>query len=534
MSEPAAERILVVDDSKTQLFAIAMLLQKEGYVVDRHSDPLQARDALDQAEYDLLLCDLIMPELDGMAMLRFARSRHPLMPVIIMTAFGDRESGIEALKQGAEDYIFKASGDRERDEFFIRIRRALEKAKLQRDIYAYQNHLEQKVDERTRELKETQEKLVQSERLRSLGVITTGVAHDFNNILGVILGRTQLLLRRVKDGTIGKDLEIIEKSALKGSATIKRMQDYTRIRKDEVFQPIQMNAIIDEVIEITETRWKDEAEKKGIQIDIVKECQDVPLVSGNASELKDVLINVIFNSVEAMPTGGRLQVKTYQEGINNEIWVTTEISDTGLGMAETIQNKVFDPFFTTKEQGTGLGMSTAYGIIHRHRGEITFRSIEGKGTTFYIRLLGALFLHEMPSESHAVPLPEGNRKFSILVVDDDEAVRTTLAEMLEIQDHEVKSASSGKEALEMMTHRHFDIMFTDLGMPGMSGWELSQEVKKLSPRTHIIMITGWGSQLDRQKAEQSNVQQVLPKPVSYDEIVRVVGDYSKTVPVQKD
>ncbi|MCB0832605.1 MAG: response regulator, partial [Bacteroidetes bacterium] len=113
-------------------------------------------------------------------------------------------------------------------------------------------------------------------------------------------------------------------------------------------------------------------------------------------------------------------------------------------------------------------------------------------------------------------------------------VRTTLAEMLEIQDHEVKSASSGKEALEMMTHRHFDIMFTDLGMPGMSGWELSQEVKKLSPRTHIIMITGWGSQLDRQKAEQSNVQQVLPKPVSYDEIVRVVGDYSKTVPVQKD
>lgn len=529
--EKPSERILVVDDSKVQLFAMCKMLEKEGYSVFSASEPLTAKRMIENSEFDLLLCDLIMPDMDGIAMLKFSKSRYPTMPVIIMTAFGDRESAIEALKDGAEDYIFKASGERERDEFFIRIRRTLEKSKLQKKILAYQNSLEHMVDERTKELKETQDKLIQSERLRSLGVITTGVAHDFNNILGVILGRTQLLIRKLKSSEIVDDLQIIEKSALKGSATIRRMQDYTRIRKDETFVPVQMNEIIDEVIEITKTRWKDEAENKGIRIDIEKKCDDIPYVTGNASELKDVLINVLFNAFDSMPSGGKVAIKTYLEPIHDEQWVTTEISDNGCGMVENIQSKVFDPFFTTKsEQGTGLGMSTAYGIIQRHKGEITFKSKENEGTTFYIRLMAALFVHQVPSEK---PLEKGTaekpKKFAILVVDDDEAVRTTLAEMLEIQEHDVSMASSGPEAVRMVMQRHYDIMFTDLGMPGMSGWELSQEVRQRSPQTHVVMITGWGTQLDQQKAAESNVKKILPKPVSYDEIMHVVSDYVKTL-----
>jgi signal transduction histidine kinase len=533
MSHPEKpnERILVVDDSKVQLFAMCKMLEKEGYVVFSASEPLTAKRMLENSEFDLLLCDLIMPDMDGIAMLKFSKSLYATMPVIIMTAFGDRESAIEALKDGAEDYIFKASGERERDEFFIRIRRTLEKSKLQKKILAYQNSLEHMVEERTKELKETQDKLVQSERLRSLGVITTGVAHDFNNILGVILGRTQLLLRKINDAETLEDLQIIEKSALKGSSTIRRMQDYTRIRKDETFEPVQMNEIIDEVIEITKTRWKDESENKGITIEIEKQCEDIPYVTGDASELKDVVINVLFNAFDAMPKGGKVVIRTYQEQIQNEPWVTTEISDTGCGMAENIQSKIFDPFFTTKmEQGTGLGMSTAYGIVQRHKGDITFKSKTDEGTTFYIRLMAALFVHQVPGEKEpeAVALPR-KKKFSILVVDDDEAVRFTLAEMLEIQEHEVSMASSGKEAVKMVMQHHYDIMFTDLGMPGMSGWELSQEVRQRSPQTHVIMITGWGTQLDHQKAKESNVKKILPKPVSYDEIMNVVNDYMKTL-----
>ncbi len=530
MSHPEKpnERILVVDDSKVQLFAMCKMLEKEGYAVFSASEPLTAKRMLENSEFDLLLCDLIMPDMDGIAMLKFSKSLYATMPVIIMTAFGDRESAIEALKDGAEDYIFKASGERERDEFFIRIRRTLEKSKLQKKILAYQNSLEHMVEERTKELKETQDKLVQSERLRSLGVITTGVAHDFNNILGVILGRTQLLIRKLKNSDIIEDLQIIEKSALKGSSTIRRMQDYTRIRKDETFVPVQMNEIIDEVIEITKTRWKDEADNKGIVIEVEKKCDDIPFVTGNASELKDVIINVLFNAFDSMPGGGRVEIKTYLEHIHDEPWVTTEISDTGCGMAEEIQSKIFDPFFTTKsEHGTGLGMSTAYGIIQRHKGEITFKSKENQGTTFYIRLMAALFVHQVPSDNQQdkIPQKQKKKKFSILVVDDDDAVRFTLAEMLEIQEHEVSMASSGQDAVKMVMQHHYDILFTDLGMPGMSGWELSQEVRQRSPQTHVIMITGWGTQLDQQKAKESNVKKILPKPVSYDEIMNVVNEY---------
>ncbi|MBL7960599.1 response regulator [bacterium] len=529
--EKPHERILVVDDSKVQLFAMGKMLEKEGYVVFSASEPLHAKRMLENSEFDLLLCDLIMPDMDGIAMLKFSKSARPIMPVVIMTAFGDRESAIEALKDGAEDYIFKASGERERDEFLIRIRRTLEKSKLQKKILAYQNSLEHMVDERTKELRETQEKLIQSERLRSLGVITTGVAHDFNNILGVILGRTQMLIRKMKSSEIVDDLLIIEKSALKGSSTIKRMQDYTRIRKDETFVPVQMNEIIDEVIEITKTRWKDEAENMGISIEVEKKCDDIPYVTGNASELKDVLINVLFNAFDSMVSGGRVTVKTYLEHIHDEQWVTTEVSDTGCGIAENIQSKIFDPFFTTKsEHGTGLGMSTAYGIIQRHKGEITFKSKEKEGTTFYIRLMAALFVHQvMPENPIVKSAQDATRQFAILVVDDDEAVRSTLAEMLEIQGHDVSMASSGPEAIRMIMQRHYEIIFTDLGMPGMSGWELSQEIRQRSPQTHVVMITGWGTQLDHQKAAESNVKKILPKPVSYDEIIHAVNDYIETL-----
>ncbi len=524
-------RILIVDDSKTQLQTVALLLQKEGYDVEKTADPLLAKSLLQKGEFDLLLCDLIMPAIDGLGLLKLSKSLYPNMPVIIMTAFGDRKSAIQALMEGAEDYIFKANGEREREEFIIRIRRTLEKSKLQKNILAYQTQLEQMVEDRTQQLKEAQERLIQSERLRSLGVITSGIAHDFNNILGVILGRTQLLLRKLKNSEAFDDLSIIEKSARKGSATIRRMQDYTRIRKDEAFIPLHLNDLFEEVIEMTKTRWKDDAETKGIQIEIEKSYGDIPLVSGDASELKDVMINVIFNSLDAMPRGGKLTIKTYSENIENSQWVTVEIHDTGTGIAPEIQAKIFDPFFTTKnEHGTGLGMSTAYGIIQRHKGDIHFESHDHGGTTFYIRLMAALFVQQvLPEKPSDSPFDEKKRKLDILVVDDDEAARSTLAEMLETQAHHVISVSSGKEALNMIGSRHFDIVFTDLGMPGMSGWEVSQEIKKRSPATHIIMITGWGTQLDQQKASETGIRKILPKPVSCDEIIDAVRDCMKSL-----
>ncbi len=527
-NEKSPERILIVDDSKVQLFAVATLLKKEGLEVESTHEPLTAKAWLESKTYDLLLCDLIMPDLDGLGLLRIAKSRHPRMPVVIMTAFGDRESAIQALKEGAEDYIFKASGDRERDEFTIRLRRALERAKLQQKILDYQIHLERMVEERTFELKNAQDQLVQSERLRSLGVITSGVAHDFNNILAVILGRSQILTQRILEPKLANDLQMIIKSALKGSATIKRMQDYTRIRQDEQFESLAIQDLLNEVIDLTKTRWKDDSESKGISIAIDKQFGDVPWISGSSSDLKDVFINILFNAFDSMPRGGTLTIKTYTEQIDNTMWVTAEFRDTGIGIPSEIQSKVFDPFFTTKhQQGSGLGMSTAFGIVQRHRGQIYFESEEGKGTVFFVRIMAALYVQQIAPDQETRETTDSLHPYSVLVIDDDEAVRTTLVEMLEIQDHKVSQASSGPEALRMLEESFFDIVFTDLGMPGMSGWEVSQEIKRRSPSTHIVMITGWGTQLDQDKANQAGVHKIIPKPVSCDEIIRTVNDFRK-------
>lgn len=520
------EKILVIDDSKTQLFTISLLLKKESYDVTAIDRPLLARTTLEEKEFDLLLCDLQMPEINGIDFLRLAKTLYPRMPVVIMTAFGDRESAIEALSIGADDYIFKATGKREEEEFLIRIRRAIEKARLQRRIYDYQTELENMVDQRTRALTEAQEQLIQSEKLRSLGVMTNGIAHDFNNILGVIIGRTQLLMRKIQNSDTIAELKIIEKSALKGSSTIRRMQDYTRIRKDELFEPVQINEIIDEVIDITKTRWKDESHGKGITIKVTTDFGDIPLINGNASELKDVLINIIFNAIDSMPQGGTIAIRTYKDGLEKDHWITVDIADTGHGIAPEIQDKVFEPFFTTKnDQGSGLGMSVAYGIIQRHKGHISFTSAVNKGTVFTIRFPMALFLQ---STNHLkTPEPDAEfekKKCRVLIIDDDDGIRAMLQEILEIDDHEVMAAASGHEALKLLETHSYEVVFTDLGMPEMSGWELSQEIKKRSPGTRVIMITGWGTQLDQQRAVESGIEKIIPKPVSCDEILKIVRE----------
>ncbi len=518
------ESILVVDDSKTQLFTISLLLKKEGYVVHSENNPVEARVRIEKECFDLVLCDLQMPELTGIDLLRISKVMSPTTPFIIMTAYGDRESAIEALSIGADDYIFKASGKREEEEFFIRIRRAIEKARLHSQLLSYQNDLEKMVAERTRELTEAQEQLVQSEKLRSLGVMTNGIAHDFNNILGVILGRTQLMMRRSHDPQFINDLRIIEKSALKGSLTIRRMQDYTRLRKDESFGPVDINAVIDEVVDMTRIRWEDEANERGLTIAMNRELSRVPFVAGNASELKDVFINIIFNAVEAMPRGGAITIRTYHENEGKDQWVVAEIADTGYGIRPDIQDRIFEPFFTTKnDQGSGLGMSVAFGIVQRHRGHIHFKSGE-TGTTFYVRLPMALFVHSDPVEP-ANAEPDGHpivKRRRIMVIDDDEGIRAMLMEILQIDDHDVVSAGSGKEALELLERQPVEIVFTDLGMPEMSGWDLSQEIKKRYPDIRIIMITGWGMQLDTTKAEESGIEKIIPKPVTCDEILRTV------------
>ncbi len=259
---------------------------------------------------------------------------------------------------------------------------AIEKAELYEELKKKTETLEKTIQE----LKTTQDQLIQSEKLRALGNLASGVAHDFNNILAAILGRTQLLLRKVQDQGLLKWLKVIEQLTNDGAETVERMQKFARIyraRSEKDFQELDINGIVQDVIEITKPKWKDEAELKGVKIEIDTDLGRLSKPIGNASEIREVLTNMVFNSIEALPEGGKIIVKTSMR----EDDALISVSDNGLGMIEEVKKKVFEPFFTSKrEKSNGLGLSVAYGIITRHNGEITVESQPGKGTTFTIKL----------------------------------------------------------------------------------------------------------------------------------------------------
>ena len=370
------------------------------------------------------------------------------------------------------------------------------------------------------ELKRAQGQLIQAEKLTALGQMAGGVAHDFNNILAAILGRTQLLIRQVEEPQVKNWLRVIERASLDGAETVRRIQEFTRQRSDEEPESVDLNELVDDVVKITEVRWKDDAQAKGIRIDVDVEPGRLLPVVGNPSELREVLINVVLNALDAMPRGGRLMIRT---GIvaDSSPRVEVVIRDDGLGMSEEIRRKVFDPFFTTKgPRSTGLGMSVAYGIIHRHKGEIQVESQEGHGSSFRIRLPVAAEAVGPPAS--LVPLPS-DVNVKILVIDDEDGVREALRDMLLSSGAEVEIHRNGRDGLRAFERDHFDIVFTDLGMPDVSGWQVAEAVKAQRPGTPVVLVTGWGIQVGRPDRRESAVDLVLPKPFRVDDALRALG-----------
>jgi len=241
---------------------------------------------------------------------------------------------------------------------------------------------------------------------------------------------------------------------------------------------------------------------------------------GNPSELREVLTNIIFNAVDAMPEGGKLTIATRPQA---EDWVEVRIVDTGMGMTEEVKKRVFDPFFSTKGvKNSGLGMSVSYGIIKRHGGEILIESEWGRGSTFIIHLPTGYGEEEVVVKEVA-PITE-SRPARILVIDDEDSVRDILSRMLKTNGHQVVVASNGEEGIERFKSEPFDIVFTDLGMPRLSGWEVGKTIKGINPKVPIAMITGWGVELDREKMGESGIDLILSKPFNFEQVIHLVSE----------
>jgi PAS domain S-box-containing protein len=362
------------------------------------------------------------------------------------------------------------------------------------------------------EQKEERERAARADKLRALGQLASGVAHDFNNSLAAILGRAQLLRRQVNDPALVRNLDIIQTAAEDAAATVRRIQTFARKSAVKEFELVDVGGLLNDAVEITRTRWQNEARVRGLEYDVKLNTAAGHFTYGSASELREVFVNLIVNAVDAMPKGGRLLITCRRVDARLQL----HFSDNGMGMQEDVRQKIFEPFFSTKgAQGTGLGLSVSYSIIERHSGSISVASEPGKGTNFTIDLPGAM---AETTESDLSGTVAGTTGLRILVVDDEQPVRETLAEMLVAVSHRVELAGGGLEAVQKMRSGNFDFVFTDLAMPEMDGWETARMIRKDWPNVRIVLVTGYGPTTAPPSGEEDLVDAIIGKPFDFAQV----------------
>jgi signal transduction histidine kinase/ActR/RegA family two-component response regulator/PAS domain-containing protein len=384
-------------------------------------------------------------------------------------------------------------------------------------LAAHQAQLHGSLQRAYEELRTTQQAVMQQERLRVLGQMASGIAHDINNAISPIMLYTDSLLENetnLSERTRGV-LQTIQRAVSDVAETVARMREYYRQREPQTeLTAVRPNELIHQVTELTRARWQTIPQQRGTVIDLrTNFANPLPEVLGIESEIREALTNLVFNGVDAMPEGGTLTLTT-RAGENATVLI--EVTDTGTGMDEETRLRCLEPFFTTKgERGTGLGLAMVYGIMQRHGGSIDIDSAPGSGTT--MRLSFSQALSTAPAIHTANKQPPIN--LTILLIDDDPNVLKALAESLGLDGHTLMTAGSGERGIAMFREARRDrganaisVVITDLGMPGMDGRQVAAAIKAESPDTPVILLTGWGERLLAEGSAPMHVDRVLSKP----------------------
>ncbi len=363
-------------------------------------------------------------------------------------------------------------------------------------------------------LRDLQERLSRGEKLRALGELAAGVAHDFNNNLGIILGRTQLLLMRATEPEIAAGLNVVRQAAMDAGEAVRRIQQFSRVREDRVQEVLDLPAIANEVVEITRGKWKNESEHRGVKVEVGIDVQDPRPILGSRAEIREALTNLIFNSVDALPKGGTITIRCGSQDQS----AILEVADNGVGMTEEVKARMFEPFFTTKGvSGNGLGLSMVYGIVSRHGGSVEVESTPDGGTVVRMRLPAT----DVVGKAHpARPQILAPYQARILVVDDEPEILRVLRDALEGSGHVVETAASGSEGIERFRRATFDAVLSDIGMSGVSGWEVARAVRLEGPSRLVLgLVTGWGATISEEMVIAHGVNFVVAKPFDVDDLV---------------
>jgi signal transduction histidine kinase/ActR/RegA family two-component response regulator len=369
--------------------------------------------------------------------------------------------------------------------------------------------------------------MMQQERLRALGQMSSGIAHDINNALSPMALLTQSLLEREAnlDPKIRSYLETVKRVVDDVSATVGRMREFSRKRENQItLSPLDINLMVNQVIELTRARWSDIQQTLGSVIEIKTDlAPDLPAVMGVEGEIREALTNLIFNAVDAMPQGGTVTLRTRATSISSASHVKVEIADTGHGMDEDTKRRCFEPFFTTKgARGTGLGMGMVYGMVQRHSAEIDIESEVGKGTTVGLTFLARAAVVPAPTPEKSAE-KASIRPLRILIVDDDPFVLDSMQLVLNLDGHHVVRADGGQSGIDSFRAAQtggdpFDFVITDLGMPYVDGRQVARAVKDMSTDAQVVLLTGWGRRMNAAGEIPDGVDYLLGKPPKLEEL----------------
>jgi len=588
-----ALQILIAEDSATQAQRLQHILEQHGYRVAAAANGRLALEAAQRSMPALIISDVVMPEMNGYELCSRvkadARLRH--VPVVLVTTLSDPHDVIRGLECGADNFILKPY---DADQLLRRIQFVLVNSQMRRSeqpgmgleiVFDGQKHfitadrlqilnlllstyeaamqrnaelsftrdalrqtnldlrqltleLEDRVLMRTRELelsnealRQAQQALIQQERLRALGQMASGIAHDINNAISPIALYTESMLERETNlSSEARDrLVTIQRAIDDVAQTVARMREFYRPSEPELaLADVGLNRLVQQIIDLTRARWSDQPQRRGIMIDLrLSLAPDLIDVRGADNEIRDALTNLVFNAVDAMPDGGVIEVRTSMPTVaaqgsapTRHVWL--EVSDTGVGMDEETRRRCLEPFFTTKgERGTGLGLAMVYGMAQRHGCALEIDSKPGAGTT--IRLVFPVSSSASSSTDRLPVLQLPTRSLRILVVDDDSVLNESLRNTLQQEGHHVTVADGGQAGIDAFRsarqiHEPFDIVITDLGMPNVDGRQVADSVRATTPDTPIIMLTGWGQQPLSDSERTPQVDRLLSKPPRLQEL----------------
>jgi len=372
------------------------------------------------------------------------------------------------------------------------------------------------------DLHRTQQVVLQQERLRALGAMASGIAHDINNAISPVALYTESLLEKEPglSPRAREQLQTIQLAIDDVAETVARMREFYRPRDEQVGRmQVEVNPLVQQVIELTRARWRDMAQQRGVAIEVVTELQDgLAPINAAEAEIREALTNLVFNAVDAMPGGGTMTLRTRAvDDADGNAWVEVEVADSGIGMDEETRRRCLEPFFTTKgDRGTGLGLAMVYGTVQRHGAQLQIDSAPGAGTAVRLRFVPA-GEDELPDTGWGVLPPAAKRTLRVLLVDDDAVLAHSMTDILQAEGHHVTAAAGGQQGIAefsaaLARGEPFDVVITDLGMPKVDGRQVAQAVKAASPATPVLMLTGWGRRMSEDGERPPHVDQLLSKP----------------------